>query len=83
MTWHDDAACRDKPTRWWFPEGNESPAHAIKVCRGCPVRVDCLADAYRYDVHHGIWGGLDPDARRRLRLTIAHPTWERLKEIAS
>lgn len=48
--WRDDAACRGKdPTMWDTPQARAGQAettvvaarHALAVCAGCPVAVDC------------------------------------------
>lgn len=57
--WKQDAACRGKPTRWWFPESNESwSATAVlarHICSTCPVAETCRAVALaRHE--YGIWG---------------------------
>jgi WhiB family redox-sensing transcriptional regulator len=44
-------------------------ARAVAACVGCPVRGDCLAAALNGHEPHGVWGGLTPDARRRLART--------------
>lgn len=55
--WWDYAACNGKPTEWWFPSDREiKRIRAAKtICRGCPVRVDCLIDAVELD-SEGVWG---------------------------
>ena len=75
----------------WFPVSIESAtarheaAAAIAVCGTCPVRAECLALSLRHwDVgRHGIWGGLVPADRARLRrlLTIGHG-WRRRTVVA-
>ena len=32
---------------------------ATKMCRGCPVKLECLADALDNEVEFGVWGGPD------------------------
>ena len=75
--WQDDAACRGKNPEWWFkrPNGtgvNESATNkrAKEICRGCPVRGECLAFARANGERHGIWAGVWFDRewldRRRL-----------------
>jgi hypothetical protein len=39
----------------------------IDVCRRCPVRRPCAAYALAARIEEGIWGGLDPETRRRVR----------------
>ena len=36
------------------------------MCRGCPVRTECLADALDNRVEFGVWGGLTERERRAL-----------------
>ena len=66
----------------WFPV-NLDPARArleaaaaISVCTSCLVRGECLVLSLRHwDIgQHGVWGGLVPADRARLRrrLTAAH-----------
>lgn len=40
---------------------------AKRICRGCPVRVDCLSVAVERNESEGIWGGLTFDRRQKLR----------------
>ena len=68
------AACRGPETALFFPPSNaerredrdlrESRAKAI--CRGCPVRHECLDHALAVGESHGIWGGLNETERRGL-----------------
>lgn len=89
--WQDDAACKGKPLHWFFdPEGRELEAEkkvrvarAEKVCRGCPVRTECLDYAISQPERAGTWGGLDEDERaheRRRRMKAASN--QRLRERA-
>jgi WhiB family transcriptional regulator, redox-sensing transcriptional regulator len=39
---------------------------AKSLCRGCPVRTECLADALDNRVEFGVWGGLTERERRAL-----------------
>jgi hypothetical protein len=72
VSWLDDAACRDRPTWWWYPtrEGDRLEAElALSICRTCPVRRQCLADALELEVpgeRYGIVGGLNPSQRAEL-----------------
>ncbi|MDT2005832.1 WhiB family transcriptional regulator [Rhodococcus opacus] len=45
------------------------PPTAKQVCRGCPVRAQCLDHALEARESHGIWGGYTEDERRRLPRT--------------
>lgn len=68
----DRAACRDVDPELFFPLGDGGPAQARvdaakAVCRRCPVRLSCLDLAMSTGQDEGVWGGLDPRERRRLR----------------
>jgi WhiB family redox-sensing transcriptional regulator len=39
---------------------------AKNVCRSCPVRAECLADALDNRVEYGVWGGMTERERRAL-----------------
>ncbi len=44
---------------------------AKAVCRACPVRLDCLADALDNRTEFGVWGGMTE--RERRALLLRHP----------
>jgi WhiB family transcriptional regulator, redox-sensing transcriptional regulator len=71
--WQDDAACARpgvSPDIFFPPSG---PTHArleaVEVCRGCDVREACLDYALANHIDDGIWGGMSPRDRRRVRRT--------------
>lgn len=66
MDWRKMAACRGMDPELWFPLGDG--AQARTVCAGCPVADQCLAWAVAIGADDGIFGGLDADDRRALRL---------------
>lgn len=37
------------------------------VCEGCPVAVECGAYAIVHHIQYGVWGGMDPNQRRRVK----------------
>lgn len=57
--WRRQAACRGKPTHWWFPDNNEwRSANALlarQICSTCPVIEPCRETA-RTRNERGIWG---------------------------
>ncbi len=68
--WWLDAACKNDPApECWFPgRCVEDRARAIRVCLGCPVRNECLAEELAVvratgDVPRGIRAGL-PEHKR-------------------
>ena len=76
----------------WFPVSIEpvtarhEAAAAIAICATCPVRAQCLELSLRHwDIgQHGIWGGLVPADRARLRrlLSTGHG-WRRGTTVAA
>lgn len=71
-TWMRQAACRGLDHDLFFPDQYESYSKcrrgAKQVCDSCPVQPECLHYAMSTPVElHGIWGGLSPKERRKLR----------------
>lgn len=48
-----------------FVEG-AAQRDARAVCTGCPVRLECLADALDNRMDFGVWGGMTERERRAL-----------------
>ena len=48
-----------------FVEG-AAQREARTVCTGCPVRLECLADALDNRMDFGVWGGMTERERRAL-----------------
>jgi WhiB family redox-sensing transcriptional regulator len=84
-SWRDEAECIGVPTEMFFWVGgngkDRQSTAAKKICSGCDVREQCLAEAMDFErnVHRaeraGIWGGLGPGERYRL--------WNKIKPTAS
>lgn len=67
-SWRDDAACFEVGDYPFFPSNEESVEPAKKLCRACPVRVQCLNFALSLeDNPAGVWGGTSVRERRRMR----------------
>ena len=63
--WAAQAACGAEAPDSLFVSG--AAQHRAKtVCKGCPVRTECLADALDNRVEFGVWGGLTERERRAL-----------------
>ncbi len=70
--WRMHAACREEDPDLFFPIGSTGPAlvqteDAKAVCRGCPVREECLRWALENGQDAGVWGGLGETERRALK----------------
>lgn len=68
-TWMADANCRGVDVGLFFlDQGSTNDAEkARSICRSCDVQAECLAYALSIGEAHGIWGGLTPRQRVRLR----------------
>jgi len=64
--WRELAECRDEDTDWWFSHLLGDQQRAKAFCFGCQVRDHCLEYAFEKGEWDGIWGGLDPDERKKL-----------------
>ena len=58
LSWRKQAACIDLPPESFFPDGR--PREDVKaVCKGCPVRAQCLETALSSPwPPAGIWAGM-------------------------
>jgi len=65
--WRARARCRETDPDSFFPDFGEDATVAKKVCRACPVRTECLLQAFATDEQWGVWGGLTDLERRRLK----------------
>jgi WhiB family redox-sensing transcriptional regulator len=84
--WEAQAACKPYPLDWFFPvrnNGRGGTFHlydaARTICRQCPVRAECLADALEQETgsgcgyRYGMFGGLTPNERYTLD---RHRRWQ-------
>lgn len=69
--WVADALCAQTDPEIFFPEKGKSSAEAKLVCRSCPVAEECLEFAIVTRQKFGVWGGLSPDERSRVRRGLA------------
>ncbi len=80
--WPSLAACRNGDPDALFVQGAEQNV-AKRICRGCPVRYECLADALDNRIEFGVWGGMTE--RERRALLRRHPkvtSWRQMFEAA-
>src|SRR6266511_611103 len=82
IDWPSLAACRNGDPDALFVEGAEQNV-AKRICRSCPVRYECLADALDNRIEFGVWGGMTE--RERRALLRRHPqvaSWRKTFEAA-
>jgi len=80
--WWERAACRGMDTEIFFYKDTYA-TRAKQVCRGCPVRTECLQEALKTepaDHRHGIWGGLSSGERRTLSKKLREQARNRARE---
>lgn len=79
--WVESALCGgnvspDMDPETFFPHVDDdrgSHLHADRIaavatiCASCPVTAECLEYAVANRIEHGIWGGVGPSARRKLK----------------
>ncbi|MDS1271783.1 WhiB family transcriptional regulator [Lipingzhangella sp. LS1_29] len=67
--WNEDLAvhakCREIDPDALFVQG-AAQNRAKLICRGCPVRTECLAEALDARIEFGVWGGMTERERRAL-----------------
>jgi len=76
--WVEGAACRAVDPDTLFVRGAEQH-QAKQVCRTCPVRTECLAEALDSRSEFGVWGGMTERERRAvLRRSPDVTSWRTL-----
>lgn len=58
MGWMSKAACLEYDPELWFPSARDDRCEqAQRICRHCPVVLQCGAHAKAIGAEYGIWGG--------------------------
>ncbi|MDQ2740209.1 MAG: WhiB family transcriptional regulator [Actinomycetota bacterium] len=68
--WVDRALCSQTDPDIFHPEGQhrtQTARRAKEVCYSCEVVAECRAWALERPEPDGVWGGLTPHERRRIR----------------
>jgi WhiB family transcriptional regulator, redox-sensing transcriptional regulator len=63
--WSYLAACEVAEADRLFVQGAQQNV-VKRICRGCPVRAECLAEALDNSIETGVWGGMTERERRLL-----------------
>lgn len=74
FNWHTFANCRGYPVSMWFTRRTDPRSimkEAKAICADCPVKRRCLNVAlWQPDDDFGIFGGVPPKERRKIRAMI-------------
>ncbi|UNX55232.1 WhiB family transcriptional regulator [Georgenia sp. TF02-10] len=73
QSWATRAACVGRDPDALFVRG-AAQRQVRELCFGCPVRLECLADALDSGTTFGVWGGLTERERRALLRQYPHVT---------
>ena len=67
--WRAYAACAGMDTNLFFSDrgATDQAKDAVAICNTCTVRPECLEYALVNGEIHGVWGGITPKKRRRMR----------------
>lgn len=86
--WQDQAACRDKDPRVFFPDSRDSALNrafvreARRTCAACPVKVECGEFAQTSNngrpEQWGVWSGRDMGPKKKAE--PKRPVWKRVEE---
>lgn len=69
--WMSEALCAETAPEMFFPEKGASLAAAKRLCAACDVRERCLEYALANNLQDGIYAGLSPKERAKLRRSAA------------
>ena len=83
--WEDQGLCQQSDPELWFPEresdddadGFSQVREARRICRRCPVRLDCLGYSLARNDRFGMWGGLTYGQRKQVRTWLEALTGSR------
>lgn len=67
--WHTRALCAKTGGDWWYADktSKDEIKTAKTICQLCDVQTQCLETALANDERFGIWGGLTPEQRIKIR----------------
>jgi WhiB family redox-sensing transcriptional regulator len=83
IAWSSQAACRETDPDEMFVQG-AAQNRVKQICGGCPVKMECLADALDNRIEFGVWGGMTERERRALLRRRPHvKSWTDLLQNAA
>jgi hypothetical protein len=51
----------------WFDQTQKGQSIAVELCYKCPLILRCAAQAVENNEEFGVWGGLTPENRKRMK----------------
>lgn len=69
QAWMDDGLCTQGDANLWHGETPEEVFEARRICRSCPVMLECLQfalDREQTGGSFGVWGGHTAQQRREI-----------------
>lgn len=72
-SWKEFGLCKEVDPELFFSEDDRTYTgyhEAKKLCLACDVRAECLKYAMDNNEIYGIWGGLTPLQRKKLRRSV-------------
>lgn len=70
-TWMSETLCSSVDPALFFGEHGKDQKYAKQVCSACPAQLACLRYALEENISAGIWGGLNPNERARIKKASA------------
>ena len=67
--WMDSANCLGTDAEAFFPEVGDTAQLALRTCRACLVKTECLNYALENEITEGIWGGMNYKRRKYFQRT--------------
>lgn len=67
--WQERAACAGEDPELWHPNDSRQAAQAKRICKQCPVILECLNWALNTELpstREGIYGGTTPNERQMI-----------------
>lgn len=69
----EQGACHSQPelTHLFYSDNRTEQEAARAICWECPIQQECLGYAMTTKEKFGMWGGLLPAERKRLKINVA------------
>lgn len=74
--------CVGEEAKLFFPDEGESYKQGFLICSECPLRQECAEYGIR-NMEFGLWGGLTPIDRKRIRRARKHNLAKDIIEVAN